>query len=498
MIKSSLLEIFRTFSKEDFLKFEDFIRSPYHNKNSNAVKLFSEIKKFSGDFNNEDLAKEVIWKKLFPEKTYNYGTMKNLIHELSKLAMKFIVLEEFEENVLERDVILMNCLNERNITKLFNIKINEFDKQYSKDSFSKDYFFVNDFYSAFSKISWIKIYHNRANNLNAVTKKDLIDSSATFIYSFLIYLFKYYNNVLTDSLNQNFSMEKNILPVFLKEISPGIIEKLLGVVKDHSLRDYKILDVFWKMSKSQIYSNRIEYLLDFKKALHENINILSRWDAKDLFSLMGNTLSSADPSKINIEKELFELTDSMLGNNIFFMRDGSMTAADFNLYLWRAFNAGEYQAIRIFRDKNLNKIPNDNVEYSGKIAEAFLLFGKEEFERVLAIISYLQHPNFIHKVRMKHLKAKCLYELNDQITFESEYKSTYHFLKNNKSLSLKVKNDTEYLFDKIKKMFRLKEKFNLYDYEKLRKETDKENFNKNSWLNIKMSEFEKVSAKKKR
>ena len=489
MLKSSLLEIIRTFSKEEFLKFEDFIKSPYHNKNSNAVKLYSELKKHSPEFSDEGLDKEIVWKKLFPEKEYNYGTMKNLIHELNKLAMKFIVLEEFEENILEKDIILMNCLNERNIPKLFNVKMKELERQYSKDSFSKDYFFINDFYAAFSKINWIKIYHNRANNLNAVTEKDLIDSSATFIYSFLIYLFKYYNNVLTDSLNQNFSMEKNILPVFLKEISPEIIEKLLSVVKEHSVRDHKILNVFWKMSRSQLYNQNIEYFFDFKNTLNDNLKILSRWDAKDLFSLLGNILNSIDPSKINIERELLDISNSMLNNNIFFNRDGSMTASDFLLYLWRAFNAGDYESIENFTLKYFKKIPAESREYSKNISDAFLLFGKGKFDEVLGIITSLQHPNFMLKVRMKHLKAKCLYELNDQITFDSEYKSTYHFLKNNILLSPKVKNDTKYLFDRIKSMFRLKEKFSSYEFEKLKNEISMGTMNKNSWLNVKINNF---------
>lgn len=314
MLKSSLLEILRTFNKEDFLKFEDFIKSPYHNKNSNAIKLFSEIRKFTPDFNGEELDKEIVWKKLFPGKEYNYGTMKNLIHELTKLALKFIVLEEFEENILEKDIILMNCLHERNIPKLFNVKMNELDREFSKDSFKKDYFFINDFYAAFSEIHWIKIYHNRANNLNSVTEKDLIESSATFIYSFLIYLFKYYNNVMVDSISQNFSMEKNILPVFLKEISSGTIDKLLSIVKTHSKRDYNILSVFWKMSKAQLNNQNIQYYLDFKNALNDNIGILSQWDAKDLFHLMINSVNNLDPSKIDVDKELFDISNAMLNN----------------------------------------------------------------------------------------------------------------------------------------------------------------------------------------
>ena len=489
MIKSSLLEIFRTFGKDEFLKFEDFINSPYHNKNSNTIKLFSEIKKYSPDFNSELLDKEIVWKELFPQKDYNYGTMKNLIHELTKLAMKFIVLEEFDENILEKDIILMNCLNERNIPKLFKVKMNEMDRQYYKESFNKDYFFVNDFYSAFSKINWIKIYHNRANNLNSVTEKDLIDSSASFVYTFLIYLFKYYNNVLTDSLNLNFSMDKNILPVFLREISPSIIDKLLAVTKQHSVRDFNIVNTFWKMSRSQLNTNNIEYYLDFKRTMNENLNILSKWDAKDLFLLMGNSLNNFDPSNINVEKELFEISDIMLKNNIIFNRDGSLTASDYLLYIWRAFNANEFEALEKFSLKYISKLPEDNIEYAGNYSKAFILFGKEKYDEALGLITSMNHPGFIIKVRMKLLKAKCLYELNDYITFESEYKSTYHFLKNNRSLSDKVKNDTKYLFENIKLMFRLKEKFSTYEFNRLKKEISEATLNKRSWLRLKLNEF---------
>ncbi|MBK8381372.1 MAG: hypothetical protein IPL16_05650 [Ignavibacteria bacterium] len=266
MTKSSLIEILRSFDKEELTKFEDFLNSPYHNKNRNTLRLFTVVKKYFPNFKSEELNKEIVWKKLFPDKDYNYGVMKNLIHELSKLCMKFIVLEEFEENILEKDTILMNGLNNRNIAKLFKVKINEIERRNSKESFNNEYFFVNDFYSAMSKISWIKIYHGKANNINAVSTKDLAEGSAMFVYSFLIYLFKYYNNVLSDSLSNNIPVDKNILAVFLKEISPEIIDKLLIIVKDHSKRDFKILNVFWNWCKTQLNPGNAVMYQEFKKS----------------------------------------------------------------------------------------------------------------------------------------------------------------------------------------------------------------------------------------
>jgi len=340
-----------------------------------------------------------------------------------------------------------------------------------------------------SKISWIKIYHGKANNINAVSSKDLDEGSAMFIYSFLIYLFKYYNNVLSDSLSNNIPVDKNILAVFLKEISPEIIDKLLIVVKDHSKRDFKILNVFWNWCKTQLNPGNASIYQEFKKSFFENINMLSRWDTKDLFILMGNSLSNLDPGETDIEKELFDISNTMLESKIIFNRDGTLTAADFNLYLWRAFNANDYNAIKKFTVTYLNKIPDDKKEYSCKMSEAFIFFGEGKFNEALEIISASEHPNFITKVRMKQLKAKCLYELNEQDIFENEFKAMYHFLKNNKSLSIRIKADTKIIFDRINRLFRLKENFDRYEFEKLNKEISGSSLNKGSWFNVKIKQL---------
>ena len=47
MLKSSAVEILRTFTKEEYHKFEDFLASPYHNKNTGVIKLFMALKKYT-------------------------------------------------------------------------------------------------------------------------------------------------------------------------------------------------------------------------------------------------------------------------------------------------------------------------------------------------------------------------------------------------------------------------------------------------------------------
>ena len=68
MLKSKVIEILRTLSADELKLFREFIRSPYHNKNKNVISLFEIIRKFSPSFNDPNLTKEKVFKKIFPGK----------------------------------------------------------------------------------------------------------------------------------------------------------------------------------------------------------------------------------------------------------------------------------------------------------------------------------------------------------------------------------------------------------------------------------------------
>ncbi|HMS64399.1 MAG TPA: hypothetical protein PKD83_03995, partial [Ignavibacteria bacterium] len=121
--------------------------------------------------------------------------------------------------------------------------------------------------------------------------------------------------------------------------------------------------------------------------------------------------------------------------------------------------------------------------------EALLLFGKGSYDKALSIITSIEYLDIMSKVNIKKFKVMCLYELKDYESFENEYKSVYHFLKNNKSLSPAARNGIKNLFDKINRLFKLKMNFNSFDSKLLLNEISLESTNKSSWLNKKIIEF---------
>ena len=102
MLKTSVLELLRTFSADELRKFSDFVASPYFNKKTPVENFWKILKKYSPAFDNEKLNREIFWNELFPEKNFNYGVMKNLIYELTQLTEKFMSVKKCLSRIMRR------------------------------------------------------------------------------------------------------------------------------------------------------------------------------------------------------------------------------------------------------------------------------------------------------------------------------------------------------------------------------------------------------------
>ncbi|MBK7253007.1 MAG: hypothetical protein IPI04_03590 [Ignavibacteria bacterium] len=108
-----LIQILRSFTKNEIVLFDEFLRSPFYNKKPNAVKFFETLKKHAPDYNGDEVGKENIWKQLYPGKKYNWGVLKNLIFDLTKLSEKFIEVMLYEDNVTEKNFLYLDALSNR-------------------------------------------------------------------------------------------------------------------------------------------------------------------------------------------------------------------------------------------------------------------------------------------------------------------------------------------------------------------------------------------------
>src|SRR5689334_19668997 len=93
MINAKIFDVLKTFSKEDFVKFGEFINSDYFNKSEMLRNLYEAIGDFSAKLDDEKLTREYLFEKLYPGKKYREGTIVNLLSGLYKVSEEYIAFE---------------------------------------------------------------------------------------------------------------------------------------------------------------------------------------------------------------------------------------------------------------------------------------------------------------------------------------------------------------------------------------------------------------------
>ena len=118
MVNTKLVEILKTFSKDEFKEFEKFIRSPYFNKGRNLVPFYKALKSFHPEFINQNFTTEFIFKKIHPDLKFESKKSENILRVLSSemlyLGKEFIKQEELKSQELTNYILKLESLKKRN------------------------------------------------------------------------------------------------------------------------------------------------------------------------------------------------------------------------------------------------------------------------------------------------------------------------------------------------------------------------------------------------
>ena len=119
MRNSKLIELLSAFSKVEFKRFKAFVDSPYYNTKA-ELSLFLKHLSTSYPFGtSEQLTKEVLFKKIYPQSSYEDKKMRYLMSDLFKLAEQFLILQRQEQDTAQGKLDLLACYLERNLEKHF-------------------------------------------------------------------------------------------------------------------------------------------------------------------------------------------------------------------------------------------------------------------------------------------------------------------------------------------------------------------------------------------
>lgn len=456
MQKSSFLEIIRNLDKEELKRFEAFLSSPYFNTRTNTVKLFSIVKKYAPDFDNKSLDKEEVWKKLFPGKVYNYGLFKNIIFDITKLSERFLEVENFNSDEIERMKHLLRKLTDKNLKNIFLSKYNTFEKTFFKSSK-----FYHNYYEDYFDIKFNR-FEMEAFNPKDRTKLLANENAELLIINFMAKFSNIYNSLYIEKSEYNEKPENDFIELFTNTVfSNDKLDSYLEELSKGDKKDYRTAVIFFKLMKSYINPNDIKYYFEFKDSLFKNDKYISEGAMRGLYACLGSALDNCkDVSRIDKDQELYDIFNQLVEKNIFAHEDGKVLPTLYLMAVKISGNLKKPELISKLMNNYLKKVEPDLQDNFKNYTLAYLHYSKNEYDLVLDYSNRITIDTFQLKFILKNLQVRISYEKNDYEMFLYIMDSQKHFLAKNKSVSENYKTSNMKFLNYTNSLFKLRENYN--------------------------------------
>lgn len=480
-----LIRILRSFTKNEIIQFDEFLRSPFYNRKPNAVKFFETLKKYAPDYNEKMTGKENIWKQLYPGKKYNWGILKNLIFDLTKLSEKFIEVMQYEDNITEKNFLYLDALSKRKIHNKFFLEYNSMLRKFEKSNFHQNY------YSDIQKLKQKKINHcSIYTNYQSELNEELSAVTDYYMYDVIVKLSGYFKNIANYSIGYNKSAKKSISESLLSRTDKNNLITRSNIPEE---RDYKILMVYYYQYLAFCYPENVDNYFNFKKHLHENSGLFSHEEKQVLYIHLGDALNLRTSKKgENKLLEFLEHYKKQIDENVFTEPDGGINIYSYSNIVKMAGRMSDHKLIKFVKDNFFDLLLpefKDNMRY---FTDAFYNYSKGNWEKALESAIKIKADHFIFKYDLRDLQSMLYYELNDYESFTYLMDAHKHFLKKNKYVSEKYKNWYDIFISSVYRLLKIKMNYDEYELIKFEKDMLEGKTGSMAFFKIKISELKRL------
>jgi hypothetical protein len=489
MKKLLLIQILRTFTKDEINKFEEFLRSPFYNKKPNAVKFFSVLKKHAPDYGDDNVRKENVWKQLYPGKNFNGGVLKNLILDLTKLSEKFIEIMQFENSFPENKLIYLDALSKRRIHSKFILEHKSLLKKFERSKFYQNY------YSDIQRLEIKKLNHYSLHtNFDSEITSELDTISDYYVSDVIVKLSNYYTEIAGRSIAVNKSGGKGVFELIFGN---GDLNEILKKSVALTDKDLSILQLYYRKYLAFAFPENTDNYFNFKNALLKYSGLFSREEKSTLYIHLADALNLRPSSKdSNRLLEFLELYKLRIDEDVFTELDGTMNIYSYTNIIKMAVRFSDHKLIKFVRDNFFELLLPEFKENMKYYTDAHYYYSTGNFEKALQSSLKLKLDHFAFKFDIKDLLTMIYYELGDYEGFMYHFDSYKHFLKKNKSVSAKYRKWYGMFNVCVHRLLKIKMNFDEYELNKLEQDVHDGKTGSKDWFMERINKLRKSNRVK--
>jgi len=484
MIKA--FEIFASLNAEELDRFEKFITSAYFNRSKDVIRLFKSIKKFHPQFLDSRLSNENVYKKVYPAKKYNEGTIRNLYSELGALAEKFLGYVNYENHYFFKCSVMYELTDRRFDTKLYQ----KIHKKFTEENNKSDLFITEKSLFSFF-LDDEMITHNIRKNRDMDNPARDYGAEALMIF-FLRTYFRKQSGTQSGIYNFNVIPEYNIISDFFSKADIG---GLISNMKKNNVVDVNKIEIDYilylaSLNKNNESYNRIVEALALIRSLPKNTPDQEKYNFYvSTLNVLNLHMKSDD---VHFKRLAFEVKKEMVEKDLTSEHTGKMKEIEFITIADAAINVQELDWAENFIENKIHTL-EDKIQFDlYNFYKAKILFVRGKYDEANEYLAKVNNEGFYLKMDVKTLKMRIYYELDFIDAAFSAAEALRQFLLRTEILSPKRHESFSNFLKFYLSILRRKTDTKSRDVTLLKKELSECKLVRNKiWLTQKLNLFEK-------
>jgi len=418
MTDSKLIFLLKTFKKSEWRRFREFLASPYFNKRTDLIAFFAYIASVAPDFSEKKLAKEIIYKKLYPKQDYDDKTMRYLMNYTLKAAEEFLGQQKMESKALRNNYILEELVDrelEKHSKRYFE-KIAKNQDQVKERS--------SEFY--YAKFRLADTANKQFNN--QILRKDdanLAHAAANLDIFYFANKLKYSCEMLVRK--KIFSTDYDL------RFTNTIYEHLLS----NEIVNEPLIDIYCQVYSTLAKEDASENFEVLKKLIRDHHDLLPDFEKKNIYLYTINYCMRQIEHNINRIYYANESLDLYLKGikEEFLFSNGYLSPWTFKNVVKMGFNLKKYDWTEQFIQDYYTKLAPEFQEDALHYNLADLFYRKKNYQESQYHLQLVEYSDIFYGIDSKAMLLKIYYENEEIESLFSLIASFSIYLRRNKKIS---------------------------------------------------------------
>ncbi len=413
MQRSRLVSVLKTLDVKARVRFEEYVASPFFNKNEKIRRLCAYMLKYAPDFDHAAMQKQAVYEHVFQKKGYAELPLNNLISDLLQLLYDFLAHQRYQSQPHVKRELLLGELLDREL--------------YGQvERFAENAVPIHH-YEAY--LHAYRLHEKSDEAAIAKGKRGYNEHLQQGADAFDLYYYCNKLRIACDMASRNAVIKARYECHFLPEVLDWL-ERNGDLVQESP-----ILQVYLQALQMLSETDQAGHYFALKSLLAAHIGLFSRHELQSLYHYCLNyCVRQINSGQGAFYREVLDLYKLLLQENIL-LQNGHLSQWAYNNIITAGIRLREFDWTGEFIQRYREYLQPDAQHNAYTYNLAALFYEKEEHAKALQQLQNVEFTDAFYHLSAKIIQLKSYYALNETEAFMALLEATRKFLARNHQLS---------------------------------------------------------------